>query len=133
MGPETILGPWPHAGLEGASVDISDVPKEGRGRGEEGGRGGGGGRRRRGRRGRMALGLGLSVVRWTVGVYAAVVKAHAPHQQLLLDRRLVPELLQPKLVLPLPFRSAPRNTPVIFRDLTKRHFNKSHQRTRSSR
>lgn len=106
---ETILEPRRDAGLEGASVDVGDVPEEGRGRREERGRRGGGGRRGRRRRGRVALGLGLSVVRWTVGVYAAVVKAHASHEQLLLHRRLMPKLLQPQLVLPLPFRSAAGN------------------------
>lgn len=105
-----ILEPRRDAGLEGASVDVGDVPEEGRGRREERGRRGGGGRRGRGRRRRVALGLGLSVVRWTVGVYAAVVKAHASHEQLLLHRRLMPKLLQPQLVLPLPFCSVAGNS-----------------------
>lgn len=50
----------------------------------------------------MTLSLGLGIVRWTVGVYATVMKTHAPNQQLLLYRRLVPKLLQPQLILSFP-------------------------------
>lgn len=102
-----ILEPRPQPPrLEGASVDVGHVPEQGRRRGEERGRRRGGRRRGRRRRRRVALGLGLSVVRWTIGVYAAVVQAHASYQQLLLHRRLMPKLLQPQLILPLPFRSS---------------------------
>lgn len=60
----------------------------------------------------MALVLGLRIVRRAVGVYAAVMETHASHQQLLLHRRLVAELLQSQLVLPLPLGSAIKRFPI---------------------
>lgn len=90
-------------------MNVGDVPEEGRGGGEER-RGGGGGRRRwRWRWRRMALGLRLSIVRWTVGVYAAMVETYPSHQQLLLHRRLMSRLFQPQLVLTLPLCSVAKS------------------------
>jgi hypothetical protein len=96
-----VAAPLPGDGLERASVDVGDVAKESRGRGQEGRRGGGGGHRRgRGRLGRGLLALGVR--RRAVSLDAAVVKPDSAHQEFLLHRRLVPELLKPQLILPLP-------------------------------
>jgi len=82
-------------GLERAAVDVGDVPEECGGRREEGRRGGGGWCWRRRRWRRMAAGLRLCVVRGAISVYVAVMKAHAAHQEILLDGGLMSQLLQP--------------------------------------
>lgn len=102
---ETILKPRRSAGLKGTSVNVSDVSEEGCGRGEKRGGGSGGRRRRRWRWRRMTLRLGLSVVRWTISVYAAMMESYSSHEQLLFHRSLMSKLFQSQLVLSLPFRS----------------------------